>query len=254
MPDGLMITDAAPRVSALLSTLIPGGVVGSVVADEVFAGSGAKLPLIWRRRSLALALICERADGVPSGLVNVLAGAGPTTGAAAVAHAGTRLVVFVGSAETGAQIAAAAARNIVPSVLELSGKSANILFADADLSRVILATQAAIFGGAGRGEFRSACRATRSPRSARSTTGANSTRLPPWSRTPWLPDRNWRRAAAARVHWRAPLTAEIGRLTGGDCQSLQWRYGSGALKATDLIGRERQRNRRGRGVLRRHDG
>ena len=99
--------------------------------------------------SLALAMLCERADGVPSGLVNVLAGAGPTTGGAAVTHPDTRLVVFVGSAEAGAQIAAAAARNIVPSVLELGGKSANIVFADADLSRAILGAQAAIFGGAG---------------------------------------------------------------------------------------------------------
>jgi acyl-CoA reductase-like NAD-dependent aldehyde dehydrogenase len=81
--------------------------------------------------------------------VSVLAGAGPTTGAAAVAHPDTRLVVFVGSAEAGAQIAAAAARNIVPSILELGGKSANIVFADADISRALLGAQAAIFGGAG---------------------------------------------------------------------------------------------------------
>ena len=99
--------------------------------------------------SLALGLLCDRAEGLPRGLVSVLAGAGPTTGAAAVAHADTRLVVFVGSAEAGAQIAAAAARNIVPSVLELGGKSANIVFADADLFRALLGAQAAIFGGAG---------------------------------------------------------------------------------------------------------
>jgi len=99
--------------------------------------------------SLALGALCDRAEGLPRGLVSVLAGAGPTTGAAAVGHCDTRLVVFVGSAEAGAQIAAAAARNIVPSVLELGGKSANIVFADADLGRAILGAQAAIFGGAG---------------------------------------------------------------------------------------------------------
>jgi acyl-CoA reductase-like NAD-dependent aldehyde dehydrogenase len=99
--------------------------------------------------SLVLGVLCDRAEGVPRGLVSVLAGAGPTTGAAAVAHPDTRLVVFVGSAEAGAQIAAAAARNIVPSVLELGGKSANIVFADADISRALLGAQAAIFGGAG---------------------------------------------------------------------------------------------------------
>jgi acyl-CoA reductase-like NAD-dependent aldehyde dehydrogenase len=99
--------------------------------------------------SLALGALCDRAERMPRGLVSVLAGAGPTTGAAAVGHRDTRLVVFVGSAEAGAQIAAAAARNIVPSVLELGGKSANIVFADADLGRAILGAQAAIFGGAG---------------------------------------------------------------------------------------------------------
>lgn len=99
--------------------------------------------------SLALGLLCDRAEGMPRGLVSVLAGAGPTTGAAAVAHPETRLVVFVGSAEAGAQIAAAAARAIVPSVLELGGKSANIVFADADLDRALIGAQAAIFGSAG---------------------------------------------------------------------------------------------------------
>ncbi|MGA2292871.1 aldehyde dehydrogenase family protein [Bradyrhizobium sp.] len=99
--------------------------------------------------SLVLGVLCDRAEGMPRGLVSVLAGAGPTTGAAAVAHPDTRLVVFVGSAEAGAQIAAASARNIVPSVLELGGKSANIVFADADLARALVGAQAAIFGGAG---------------------------------------------------------------------------------------------------------
>ncbi len=99
--------------------------------------------------SLALGALCDRAEGLPRGLVSVLAGAGPSTGAAAVEHRDTRLVVFVGSAEAGARIAAAAARNIVPSVLELGGKSANIVFADADLERALAGAQAAIFGGAG---------------------------------------------------------------------------------------------------------
>jgi acyl-CoA reductase-like NAD-dependent aldehyde dehydrogenase len=99
--------------------------------------------------SLALGMLCDRAEGVPRGLVSVLAGAGPSTGGAAVAHPETRLVVFVGSAEAGAQIAGAAARNIVPSILELGGKSANIVFADADIARALLGAQAAIFGGAG---------------------------------------------------------------------------------------------------------
>lgn len=98
--------------------------------------------------SLALGRLCLAA-GCPAGLVNVLAGLGATTGQAAVAHRDTQLVVFVGSPETGARVAAEAARNAVPSILELGGKSANIIFADADLDRAILGAQAAIFSGAG---------------------------------------------------------------------------------------------------------
>ena len=93
-------------------------------------------------------MICEKAEDTPSGLVNVLACAEPTTGAAAVAQADTRIVVFVGSVEAGAQVAAAAACNIVLSVLELGGKSANIVFKDANLPRAIVEAQAAIVGGA----------------------------------------------------------------------------------------------------------
>ncbi len=98
--------------------------------------------------SLALVRIAEDA-GLPKGLVNVLAGLGPTTGEAAVTHAATRLVVFVGSPATGSLIAGAAARNTVPSILELGGKSANIVFADADLDRASLGAQAAVWSGAG---------------------------------------------------------------------------------------------------------
>ena len=98
--------------------------------------------------SLALVRIAEAA-GLPKGLVNVLAGLGPTTGDAAVSHAATRLVVFVGSPATGSLIAAAAARNTVPCILELGGKSANIVFADADLDRASLGAQTAVWSGAG---------------------------------------------------------------------------------------------------------
>lgn len=87
--------------------------------------------------------------GLPEGVVNVLAGHGVTTGAAAIRHAETRLVVFVGSRRTGSAIAAMCAETVVPTILELGGKSANIVFADADVERALLGAQAAIFSGAG---------------------------------------------------------------------------------------------------------
>jgi acyl-CoA reductase-like NAD-dependent aldehyde dehydrogenase len=98
--------------------------------------------------TLVLGVICEKA-GAPRGLVNVVAGQGQTAGQAAVSHPKTALVVFVGSAGAGSAIASTAARNVVPCILELGGKSGNIVFADADLDRAIVGAQSAIFGAAG---------------------------------------------------------------------------------------------------------
>ena len=98
--------------------------------------------------SLALAALIEQA-GAPRGLVNVLAGHGQVAVAAALQTREVGKVVFVGSVPTGARIAALAAELLVPCVLELGGKSANIVFEDADLDRACIGAQAAIFSGAG---------------------------------------------------------------------------------------------------------
>jgi acyl-CoA reductase-like NAD-dependent aldehyde dehydrogenase len=98
--------------------------------------------------SLVVGMLAEKA-GAPKGLVNVLSGYGHTVGQAAIAHKAVKKVVFVGSPATGVRIAEAAAKRVLPCVLELGGKSANIVFADADLKRAALTAQAAIFAGAG---------------------------------------------------------------------------------------------------------
>ncbi|NUU02751.1 aldehyde dehydrogenase family protein [Herbaspirillum robiniae] len=98
--------------------------------------------------SLAVAALAEKA-GVPAGLINVLAGYGHTVGQAAIDNPAVKKVVFVGSPATGRKIAEAAARRLLPCVLELGGKSANIVFEDADLKRACLGAQAAIFSSAG---------------------------------------------------------------------------------------------------------
>lgn len=98
--------------------------------------------------TVALVKLAEGA-GLPRGLVNVLCGLGPTAGQAAIEHGDVRKVVFVGSPETGRKVALAAAAALKPVVLELGGKSANIIFDDANLAHACLGTQAAIFSGAG---------------------------------------------------------------------------------------------------------
>ena len=73
------------------------------------------------------------AAGFPRGAVNVICGLGRAAGAALAGHADVNQIVFTGSVPTGIAIATAAAQNVVPSVLELGGKSAAIVHADADL-------------------------------------------------------------------------------------------------------------------------
>ena len=87
--------------------------------------------------------------GLPTGLVSVINGLGGTTGASVIAQSQVKKVVFVGSPQTGRVIAAAAAERVIPTVLELGGKSANIVFDDADLDRAVVGAQAAIFAAAG---------------------------------------------------------------------------------------------------------
>ena len=87
--------------------------------------------------------------GFPPGVFNVVTGRGPTAGAALVAHPGVDKVAFTGSTETGHAVAAAAAGHLAPATLELGGKSANIVFADADLDAAADGVISGIFAAAG---------------------------------------------------------------------------------------------------------
>jgi aldehyde dehydrogenase (NAD+) len=82
--------------------------------------------------SVLLARVASAA-GLPDGVLDVVLGTGPVVGAALVGHTGVRMVAFTGSVPGGRAVARAAADRIVPTTLELGGKSANIVFEDADL-------------------------------------------------------------------------------------------------------------------------
>ena len=73
------------------------------------------------------------AVGLPKGAVNILCGLGSEVGAALSANPHVNQIVFTGSVPTGIAIATAAAKNVVPCVLELGGKSAAIVHDDGDL-------------------------------------------------------------------------------------------------------------------------
>jgi betaine-aldehyde dehydrogenase len=87
--------------------------------------------------------------GIPEGVVNVVVGPGSTCGRRLVEHPDVAKIAFTGSTEVGRQIAAGAAQTIKRVTLELGGKSANIVFADADLSAAADSAPMAVFGNAG---------------------------------------------------------------------------------------------------------
>jgi acyl-CoA reductase-like NAD-dependent aldehyde dehydrogenase len=87
--------------------------------------------------------------GLPEGVFQVLPGKGSVVGQRLVDHPGVRKIVFTGSTEVGQQIMRGCASQIKRLTLELGGKSANIVFADADIERAAAAAPNAVFDNAG---------------------------------------------------------------------------------------------------------
>ena len=87
--------------------------------------------------------------GLPEGVLNVVAGPGSVCGQRLVEHPDVAKIAFTGSTEVGRGIAAGAAQTIKRVTLELGGKSANVVFADADLEAAAAAAPRAVFGNAG---------------------------------------------------------------------------------------------------------
>ncbi len=87
--------------------------------------------------------------GLPPGVLNVLPGPGEIVGDALVRHGLTRKVSFTGSTAVGTQVMQAAAESITRVSLELGGKSANLVFADADLDACVESSVFSVFDNAG---------------------------------------------------------------------------------------------------------
>ena len=98
--------------------------------------------------ALELARIADAA-GLPPGVLNVVTGTGQAAGRPIVEHPLVRKVAFTGSVRAGQEIGQIAADRVIPVTLELGGKSANIVFSDADLDAAVAGSVAAFVTNAG---------------------------------------------------------------------------------------------------------
>ena len=98
--------------------------------------------------ALWLGKLCLEA-GIPPGVLNIVTGAGPEAGAALSEHLDVDKVGFTGSTAVGRKLIQASVGNIKRLSLELGGKSANVIFADADLDKSIEQSTWAIFAHSG---------------------------------------------------------------------------------------------------------
>jgi len=98
--------------------------------------------------TLAFAKLFAEA-GFPPGVINVVTGWGPRTGAALASHPGVDKIAFTGSTSTGIQVGKAAIANMTRFSLELGGKSAQVVFPDADLDAAANGVIAGVFAATG---------------------------------------------------------------------------------------------------------
>lgn len=87
--------------------------------------------------------------GLPPGVLNIVTGPGGTVGTAMTTHPHVRRISFVGESTTGKTVMRNAASQLIPVSLELGGKSANIVFEDADLDEAVAGSLEAIFRNQG---------------------------------------------------------------------------------------------------------
>jgi acyl-CoA reductase-like NAD-dependent aldehyde dehydrogenase len=152
VPGGLDVTFHEPLgvVGVIVPWNFPMPIAGWGFAPALAAGNTvvlkpAELTPLTAVRLSELAL----AAGLPEGVFTVLPGKGSVVGQRFVANPAVRKICFTGSTEVGKQIMAGCADQVKRLTLELGGKSASIVFADADLEKAAAAAPYAVFDNAG---------------------------------------------------------------------------------------------------------
>ncbi|MCW2643727.1 MAG: betaine aldehyde dehydrogenase [Dactylosporangium sp.] len=152
VPGGLDVTFHEPLgvVGVIVPWNFPMPIAGWGFAPALAAGNAvvlkpAELTPLTAIRLGELALEA----GIPEGVFTVLPGKGSVVGQRFVTHPAVRKVCFTGSTEVGKQIMAGCADQVKRVTLELGGKSANLVFADADLEAAAAAAPGGVFDNAG---------------------------------------------------------------------------------------------------------
>jgi acyl-CoA reductase-like NAD-dependent aldehyde dehydrogenase len=125
--------------------------IGSRTIAPALAAGNAVIAKPSSEAPLSLLKLAEMAFecGVPAGVFNVITGSGSELGDALTAHSGVDAIYFTGSGWTAKQVLKNASERFTPAVMELGGKSPNIVFADADMNAALTGALWAIFANAG---------------------------------------------------------------------------------------------------------
>jgi acyl-CoA reductase-like NAD-dependent aldehyde dehydrogenase len=152
VPGGVDITFAEPLgvVGVIVPWNFPMPIAGWGFAPALAAGNTVVLKPAELTPLTALRLAeLARQAGLPDDVFQVLPGKGSVVGQRFVEHPAVRKIVFTGSTEVGRQIMAGCADQVKRLTLELGGKNANIVFADADLERAAATAPYGVFDNAG---------------------------------------------------------------------------------------------------------
>jgi acyl-CoA reductase-like NAD-dependent aldehyde dehydrogenase len=152
VPGGVDITFKEPLgvVGVIVPWNFPMPIAGWGFAPALAAGNTVVLKPaeVTPLTAMRLAELALEA-GIPENVFQVLPGKGSVVGQRFVEHPDVRKIVFTGSTDVGRQIMAGCATQVKPVTLELGGKSANIVFADADLEKAAATAPYAVFDNAG---------------------------------------------------------------------------------------------------------
>lgn len=137
--DAITFTQREPIgvVGAIIPWNVPLLLMALKIAPAMVAGNSVVVKSAEEAPLAVLRAIQILNQVLPPGVLNMLSGDGPSTGAPLVTHPKVKKVTFTGSVETGKIIYRAAAEKLIPVTLELGGKSPMIVMADADIDRAV---------------------------------------------------------------------------------------------------------------------